>query len=133
MDGNDPANQVQLSRPEPVVTGKVEGFKPEFAGHVLPLDVNVRRLIAVEACEEESIATADTADLWHSGPPPPRIPPHIPLCLRGAAISLSPSHASDARLSVIRFSFLIVPGRPLPAACCSLGSCFLEEVLSLYL
>ena len=66
MGVDNSTNQIQLSGPEAVVTGKAKRLKPEFTGHVLPLYVNVRWLIAVEAREEESIRSGDIPDFWHS-------------------------------------------------------------------
>ncbi len=67
MGLDNSTNQIQFSAPEAVVTAKAKGLKPKFACHGLPLYVNVRRLIAVEAREEETIRSGDISDFWHSG------------------------------------------------------------------
>jgi len=53
MDVDDPANDIQLSGVETVATGQFDRFEPKLAGAVLSLDVHVRRLITVEAGEED--------------------------------------------------------------------------------
>src|SRR5438094_8755944 len=58
---------VQLSGAEAVATSQLDRLEPELAGAVLSLDVHVRRLIAVEAGEEEPIGPRDALDSWHCG------------------------------------------------------------------
>ena len=53
MGPDEAANQAQLSGAETVVAGKLQRFEPELAGIVLPFHMNVRRLAAVEARQEE--------------------------------------------------------------------------------
>ena len=71
MGLDDSANPIQLSGAEAVITGKSKRLKPEFAGLVLALYMNVRRFIAVKAREEEPIRPGDTSDSWHSEAWPP--------------------------------------------------------------
>ena len=66
MGLDDSANHTQLSGTEAVITGKPKGLEPEFAGSVLALHMNVRRLIAVKAREEEPIRPGNPLDSWHS-------------------------------------------------------------------
>jgi hypothetical protein len=54
-----------------MIPGKPKGFKPEFAGHILALHMNVRWLIAIKAREEEPIRPGDIADSWHPETSPP--------------------------------------------------------------
>ena len=71
MRFDDSPNHTQLSCPEAVITGQAKGFKPEFAGPLFALYMDVRWLIAVKAREEEPIRPRDTADSWHSEGSPP--------------------------------------------------------------
>src|SRR6185436_20788718 len=64
-------NHVQLMGAEAVVARKTKRIEPELAGLVLALHVNVRRLIAIEAREEEPVRARDSLDSWHSIAPPP--------------------------------------------------------------
>src|SRR5713101_735245 len=66
MDVDDPANDIQLSGVEAVATGQFDRFEPKLAGAVLSLDVHVRRLITVEAGEEDPVRPRDALDSWHS-------------------------------------------------------------------
>ena len=59
------ANHIQLSGSESVIPGQPKRIEPEFAGAILALHMNVRRLIAVEAREEEPIRPENTLDSWH--------------------------------------------------------------------
>jgi hypothetical protein len=63
LDGS--ANHIQLSGSETVIPGQPKRIEPEFAGAILALHMNVRRLIAVEAREEEPIRPENTLDSWH--------------------------------------------------------------------
>jgi hypothetical protein len=66
MGVDDPANDIQLSGAEAVAASQFDRFEPELAGAVLSLDVHVRRLIAVEAGEEDPVRPRDALDSWHS-------------------------------------------------------------------
>jgi hypothetical protein len=66
MGVDDPANHIQLSGVEAVATGQLDRFEPELARAVLSLDVHVRRLIAVEAGEENPVRPRNALDSWHS-------------------------------------------------------------------
>jgi hypothetical protein len=68
MGPDEAANQVQLSGAEAVAAGKLKRFEPKLAGLVLPFHMNVRRLAAVEAREEEPIRPGNTSDSRHSKP-----------------------------------------------------------------
>jgi len=68
MGPDEAANQVQLSGAEAMVAGKLKRLEPELAGLVLPFHMNVRRLVAVEAREEEPIRPRNTSDSRHSKP-----------------------------------------------------------------
>jgi hypothetical protein len=48
-----------------MIPSQTERFKPELAGIVLTLDMYVRRLIAIETREEESIEAGNPFDSWH--------------------------------------------------------------------
>jgi hypothetical protein len=50
---DEPANDIQLSGAEAVVASQFDRFQPELARAVLSLDVYTRRLVAVEAGEED--------------------------------------------------------------------------------
>ena len=49
-----------------MTTSQTERLKPEFAGLVLTLHMNMWRLAAIEAGEEEPIGAGDALDSWHS-------------------------------------------------------------------
>src|SRR3989304_1862083 len=66
MGVDDPTNHIQFSGVEAVATGQFDRFEPELARAVLSLDVHVRRLIAVEAGEEDPVRPRDALDSWHS-------------------------------------------------------------------
>jgi len=68
MGPDEAANQAQLSGAEAMAAGKLKWFEPELAGLVLPFHMNVRRLGAVEAREEEPIRPRNTSDSRHSKP-----------------------------------------------------------------
>jgi hypothetical protein len=55
-----------------MAAGKLKWFEPELAGLVLPFHMNVWRLTAVEAREEEPIRSRNTSDSRH---PKPALPP----------------------------------------------------------
>jgi len=66
MGVDDPTNHIQFSGVEAVATGQFDRFEPELARAVLSLDVHVRRLIAVEAGEEDPVRPRNALDSWHS-------------------------------------------------------------------
>jgi hypothetical protein len=66
---NDSSNNVQLPGVEAMIPSQAERLKAELAGLVLTVDVDVRRLIAVKAREEESIRAGNPFDSWHSKTP----------------------------------------------------------------
>src|SRR5436309_12587171 len=68
---NDPANRAQLPCAETMGTGQSDWLKPELARPILALDVHVRRLIAVEAREEEPIRPGNPLDSRHPRTAPP--------------------------------------------------------------
>jgi hypothetical protein len=72
MARNQPANPAQFSRVEAMAPGDPQRLEPEFAGFVLPLDVNMRRLATVEASEEEAVRPGYPSDSWHSNYRVPR-------------------------------------------------------------
>src|ERR1041384_980041 len=49
-----------------MVTSRPKWLQPEFAGFFLTLNMNVRRLGAVEAREEESVRPRNAFNAWHS-------------------------------------------------------------------
>jgi hypothetical protein len=63
---DESADYVQLMGFEALVASERQRLKPELAGLVLALHVNVRRLSAVEAREKEPVRSGDTLDSWHS-------------------------------------------------------------------
>jgi hypothetical protein len=76
MGPDEAANQAQLSGAEAMAAGKFKRFEPELAGLVLPFHMNVRRLAAVEAREEEPIRSRNTSDSRHSKPALPPATQH---------------------------------------------------------
>jgi hypothetical protein len=67
MRPDNTLNHIQLMSVEAVTARKPERFEPKLARLALTLDVDVRRLIAIEAREEEPIRSWDSPDPWHSG------------------------------------------------------------------
>lgn len=63
---DDASNRTQLSGAEAMTVNQPERLKPEFARLVLALHMNMWRLAAIEAGEEEPIGTGDALDSWHS-------------------------------------------------------------------
>jgi hypothetical protein len=63
---NDQATYfVELLRCKSIVSRQRNGFKPKLAGLSLALDVNVWRLVAIEAVKVESIRAGDSMNVWH--------------------------------------------------------------------
>jgi hypothetical protein len=62
---NEPPEQVQLTGVEAVAARKTKRLQPELARTAVTLHVNVRRLTAVEAREEESVWPGNSSDPWH--------------------------------------------------------------------
>jgi hypothetical protein len=62
---NEPPEQVQLTGVEAVAARKAKRFQPELAGAAVTLHVNVRRLAAVEAREEEPVRPRNPSDSRH--------------------------------------------------------------------
>jgi hypothetical protein len=62
---NQSSDSVQIPRREPTTAGELHRLKPEFAGCVVPFDVDVWRLVAVEAEEEEPVRTREVLDSRH--------------------------------------------------------------------
>src|SRR5213594_556233 len=54
---------------QPMVPRENQRVQPELAGTPLSFYVDVRRFVAIEAGEEESIWSGDATDAWHSGAP----------------------------------------------------------------
>jgi hypothetical protein len=52
---NRRSDSVQVARGEAVITRERDGVQPELAGSVLSFRMHVRRLVAVEAEEEQSL------------------------------------------------------------------------------
>lgn len=69
MGGYQPTNGIQLSSAKTVAACQLDRIEPKLAGAVLSLDVHVRRLVTVEAGEEEPIRPGDVLNPWHSGMP----------------------------------------------------------------
>lgn len=67
MCRNETANHGKLVRAEAVIPGQCERLKPELACLALVLNVNVRRLIAIEAGKKQPIWPRDVLDSRHSG------------------------------------------------------------------
>jgi len=63
LDQNPDA--AQIPQIEPVVTGEQQRGKPELARHLFSLGMDVHRLPAVEAVEEQAERTGHTLDRWH--------------------------------------------------------------------
>jgi hypothetical protein len=55
----------EIPQIEPVVAGEQEGRKPEFALHLFSLSMDVHRLGAVEAVEEQAERTGHPLDRRH--------------------------------------------------------------------
>ena len=66
MHVDHPANSRQLLSAEALATSQLHRFEPELAGAALSLDVNVHRLITVEAGEEDPVWPRDARDSRHS-------------------------------------------------------------------
>jgi hypothetical protein len=65
MGPDEAANRAQFPGAEAMAAGKLKRLEPELAGLVLPFHMNVRRLAAVEAGEEEPIRPGNTSDSRH--------------------------------------------------------------------
>ena len=76
MGPDEAANRAQFPGAEAMAAGKLKRFEPELAGLVLPFHMNVRRLAAVEAREEEPIRSRNTSDSRHSKPALPPATQH---------------------------------------------------------
>src|SRR5712664_1832286 len=63
---NKLADPSQLVCGKPMVPREHQRFQPELAGASVSLHVNMGRLVAVEAGEEEPIRSSDATDSWHS-------------------------------------------------------------------
>src|SRR5207249_2558517 len=79
MLSNDLADPSQLVCCKPMVPREHQRAQPELAGAAVSLHVDVGRLVAIEAREEEPIRSGDATDAWHSGAPtlPSRCHPGI--------------------------------------------------------
>jgi hypothetical protein len=69
MPQNDIADNIQFVGLEALIVSERQRFKPEFAGPVFTLHVNVGRLEAVEARQKEPMRPSDTFDSRHLRPP----------------------------------------------------------------
>jgi hypothetical protein len=87
MGPDETANQVQLSGTKAMAAAKLKWFEPKLAGLVLPFHMNVRRLAAVEAGEEEPIRPRNTSDSRHSKTALPPETHHAIAYLNQAAIA----------------------------------------------
>jgi hypothetical protein len=71
--------------------GKLKRFEPELAGLVLAFHMNVWRLAAIEAREEEPIRPRNTSDSRHSKPAlPPGTQHAIAYLNRGPLVGRGP-------------------------------------------
>src|SRR3989475_1481421 len=79
MLSNDLAYPSQLVCCKPMVPREHQRVEPELAGVPVSLHVDVGRLVAIEAGEEEPIRSGDATDAWHSRAPilPSRCHPGI--------------------------------------------------------
>src|SRR5438093_542067 len=59
----------QFPRVEPVVPLQFQRLQPELASLVLTVHVNVRGLVAIEACKEDSIRPSDAPHTRHAVTP----------------------------------------------------------------
>ncbi len=66
MRVDNTSNHIQFAGPEAMVSCETERLKPELAGHILALDMHMRRLVTVEAREEDPIRSRNPFDSWHS-------------------------------------------------------------------
>src|SRR5713226_9291645 len=100
MGPDEAANQVQLSGAETMAASAPKRLQPELAGLVLPLHMNVRRLAAVEAGEEEAIRPRNASDSRHSKPLlPPGAQQAIAYLKQGLSENPPPPGAPPAPLS----------------------------------
>lgn len=57
---NETADPIELPGPEPGIRSEGEGLQPELTCGFITLHVNMHRLHAIEAVEEEAIRTENT-------------------------------------------------------------------------
>src|SRR5712691_5050317 len=69
MLSNDLADPSQLVSRKPVVAREHQRLQPELARAPVSLHMDVGRLVAIEAGEEEPIRSRDATDAWHSAAP----------------------------------------------------------------
>ena len=62
---NQTADPIQLSRRKTVVFRERNRTKPELTEQPVPLDMDMLRLVAIEAVEEQPVRTRDVPDSWH--------------------------------------------------------------------
>lgn len=66
MSVNDRTDLIQLASAEPVIVRKVFGFEPELAGHSFTANMDVWRLIAIEAVEVKAVRTGNALNGGHA-------------------------------------------------------------------
>jgi hypothetical protein len=66
MVRDQPSNPAQFPRVEAMAPGNPQRLEPKLAGHILPLDVKMRRLATVETGEEEAVRPWYPFDSRHS-------------------------------------------------------------------
>src|SRR5690348_15771125 len=66
MRHDDPADHIQLPGSKTVIACQLQRLKPELASLVFLLDMDVRRLAAIETREEEPVRPGNTANARHS-------------------------------------------------------------------
>src|SRR5438874_4439440 len=115
MLSNDLADPSQLVCCKPMVPREHQRAQPELAGAAVSLHVDVGRLVAIEAREEELIRSWDATDAWHSGAPtlPSRCHPGI--SSRAAnRLGLHPPERSDGRVQALGMPPAMLGGRGRP-------------------
>ena len=59
------AEHIQFSRRKTFVFRERNRTKPELTEQPVPLDMDMLRLVAIEAVEEQPVRTRDVPDSWH--------------------------------------------------------------------
>jgi hypothetical protein len=67
MSLNHGTDQIQFASVETAVARKLDGFKPELTGHSLAANMNVLRLVAIEAVEVEAMRARNAVNCGHAG------------------------------------------------------------------
>jgi 4'-phosphopantetheinyl transferase EntD len=62
---NHTADDIQVSSAKTIVIRKSERLEPKLAGVVIAFNMDMRRLVAIEAHEEKPVWPRNIADSWH--------------------------------------------------------------------